>query len=262
MKRLVNKVVCEDCFQFLPKLPDAIFDLAIIDPPYNMKKARWDTFRGNGYFLDFTEDWIKSFIPKMKKDGSFYIFNTPYNCAKMLPILEQSGATLLNWITWNKQDGFSGGTRRYAPRQETILFCSLGGKHYFDSESVREPYLSAERMEHAAKKGILKNGRRWFPNGKGRLCDDVWAFSSHRHKSKVNGRVVAQPHPTPKPEDMIERMILASSKKGQLVLDLFSGTGTTSFVCLKHGRKFIGCENDDKMFPFISERIGDAHTKL
>lgn len=261
MKTPQNKILREDCLAFLARLPDGVADMAVIDPPYNMKKAPWDTFAGEGAFLTFTESWINAFLPKMKRGGSFYIFNTPRHCALMLPMLLRRGAKLLNWITWDKRDGISGGSRRYAARQETILFCSAGGSHYFDSESVREPYMSAGRIEHAKKKGILKNGKRWFPNDKGRLCADVWHFSSHRHKVKVNGKVVRQNHPTPKPEDMIRRMVLASSRPGDFVLDLFSGTGTTARVCLDAGRRFAGCENDPAMFAVLQDRIGNAYTQ-
>lgn len=261
MKMPENKIAREDCLSFLSRMPDGVADLAVIDPPYNMKKAQWDSFASEARFLEFTESWISAFLPKMKASGSFYIFNTPRHCALMLPMLLRRGAELLNWITWDKRDGINGGTRRYSAGQESILFCSAGGRHYFDPEAVREPYLSAGRIEHAKKKGILKNGKRWFPNAKGRLCGDVWHFSSHRHKTKVNGRVVRQNHPTPKPEDMIRRMVLASSRPGDLVLDLFSGTGTTARVCLDTGRRFTGCENDREIFAELSDRIGHAHTQ-
>ena len=73
----------------------------------------------------------------------------------------------------------------------------------------------------------------------------MWEFASVRHTNKVAGKVVKQNHPTPKPREMIERMIKASSKQGDLVLDLFSGTGITSLAARDLGRKFIGCEADE-----------------
>ena len=137
----------------------------------------------------------------------------------------------------------SANKRRYNGNQESILFYTMNTKnYYFDYESIRVPYDSAKRIEHASKKGILKNGKRWFPNPNGKLCPDVWEFASVRHTNKVAGKVVKQNHPTPKPREMIERMIKASSKQGDLVLDLFSGTGITSLVASELGRKFIGCE--------------------
>ena len=94
------------------------------------------------------------------------------------------------------------------------------------------------------KKGILKNGKRWYPNPNGKLCPDVWEISSQRHKQKLNGKTQKLNHPTPKPKDMIERMIKASSKEGDIVLDLFAGSGTASIVARELNRNFIGCESN------------------
>ena len=258
MRRMVNKIALEDCVSFLEKLPLGVADMAVIDPPYNMGKGEWDTFPNAQAFFQFTERWIDAFLPKMKPGGSFYIFNSPLNSARILRMLEERGAVFLNWITWHKRDGISGGRRKYACNQETILFFSVGRGHVFNADDVREPYHSEDRMRHAARKGILKNGRRWFPNPGGRLCSDVWEFSSHRHKAKVNGKVVKPAHPTPKPEDMIERMVRASSVPGDLVLDLFSGTGTTAVICRKLGRNFIGCEINPEYRAIALERMRHA----
>lgn len=252
----LNSIALEDCRDFLGQLPPESVDLAIADPPYNMGKDDWDSFPDEHSFFDFTEEWIDAMLPALRPEGCFYIFNTPFNCAYMLQMLEERNATVLNWITWHKRDGMNGSKRKYACNQETILFGTKGGgHHHFDADAVREPYRSEQRMRHAAKKGILKNGKRWFPNPNGRLCSDVWEFSSHRHKTKVNGRIVKPEHPTPKPEDMIERMVLASSAPGDTVLDLFSGTGTTAVVCCRLGRNFMGYEGNPAFHAIATERI-------
>jgi site-specific DNA-methyltransferase (adenine-specific) len=138
--------------------------------------------------------------------------------------------------------------------QETILFYTKGKNYVFNPDKIRIEYESKERIEHARKKGIIKNGKRWFPNPLGKLCPDVWEYSSYRHKNKVNGKVIKTKHPTPKPEDMIERMILASSDESTLVLDLFSGTGTTSVIAHRHNLQFIGCEYDEYFCSLIESR--------
>lgn len=238
----LNKIYIKDIFSFLDSLPNKCADLAIIDPPYNLKVASWDSFKSQSAFLDFSFAWIDKMLPKLKDTGSFYIFNTPYNCALFLHHL-QGKAHFQNFICWHKKDGLSASKRRYNSNQESILFYTMDSKgYYFDCESVRIPYDSTKRIEHATKKGILKNGKRWYPNPNGKLCPDVWEIVSERHKNKVNGKVMKQNHPTPKPREMIERMIKASSKKGDLVLDLFSGSGTTSIVARDLGREFVGCE--------------------
>jgi site-specific DNA-methyltransferase (adenine-specific) len=85
----------------------------------------------------------------------------------------------------------------------------------------------------------------------------VWEIPSVRLTEKVNGKTIKTLHPTPKPESMIERMIKASSNPGDLVLDLFSGSGTTAYVAKQLDRNFIGCENNLDYFEYIQERLRD-----
>ncbi len=240
----VNTVYHLDVFDFLAdKVANNSVDLAVIDPPYNMKKADWDTFKSREEFLNFTFAWIAMLLPKLKDSSSLYVFNTPLNSAYILQFLVEHGMTFRNWIVWDKQDGLSAPKNKYVNSSETILFFSKGA-HTFNFDAVREPYKSVERMKHAAKKGILKNDKRWYPNPNGRLCSEIWHFSSERHKRKINGKVQKMPHLTPKPLDMIERIIAASSNEGDLVLDCFMGCGTTAIAAKKLNRNFIGCEKN------------------
>lgn len=241
---MLDKIHILDVFSFLQSLENESIDLAIIDPPYNLKVAQWDSFKSEQDFLDFSFAWMDALLPKIKKHGSFYIFNTPYHCALFLHYL-QDKAVFQNFITWYKKDGLSYTKKRFVNNQESILFYTLDCKNYtFDSEAVRVPYESTKRIEHARKNGILKNGKRWYPNAKGKLCPDVWEIASQRHKQKIKGKTQKLSHPTIKPREMIERMIKASSKKGDIVLDLFSGSGMTSLVARDLERHFIGCESN------------------
>lgn len=235
-----------DVFDYLQIVPNNSVDLAIIDPPYNLKVATWDTFLSETEFLSFTFRWIDAMLPKMKRTASFYIFNTPYHCALILNYLQSKSVCFQNWITWYKKDGMSIAKRRFVNNQESILFYTISPRnYYFNCDAVRIPYLSTDRIAAAAKKGILKNGKRWFPNPNGKLCPDVWEIVSERHKEKVNGKVQKLNHPTPKPKEMIQRMLLASSQTGDIVLDMFSGSGTTSLCASALGRHYTGCEIND-----------------
>ena len=252
----INKVYCEDVFSFLNKVEPESIDLAIIDPPYNLNQSKWDAFENMSEFLQFTSNYLDKVINSLKPSGSLYIFNTAFNSAFILSYLHSKGMNYKNWITWYKKDGFSACKKKFCNNQETILFFSKTDKNVtFNYDAVRTPYLSSDRIKAAEKKGIIKNGKRWFPNQNGKLCSDVWEFPSVRLTNKKNGKTVKQNHPTPKPEKMIERMILASSNEGDLVLDLFSGTGTTAYCSKKLGRNFIACDNNKDYCAFIEERI-------
>lgn len=248
-----NRVYQMDCFDILRRLDDLSIDLAVLDPPYNMQKADWDTFGSEVEFFEFTFSWIDALLPKIISNGSVYIFNTPYNSAFILQHLVKQGMIFQNWITWDKRDGMGGARRRYSNGQETILFFTKSRNHIFNFDDIRVPYQSTSRINHAKSKGILKNGKRWFPNPNGRLCGEVWHFSSARHKNKINGKVRSQGHATPKPLDMIERIIKASSNEGDLVLDCFAGTGTTAVAAKRLERNFI-CGDQSAEYVGIARR--------
>ncbi len=241
-----NRIYLADIFDFLVELDDQSIDLVIADPPYNMQKADWDTFKTEEVYFEFMFKWIDLLLPKCKPTASLYLFNNAYNSAVILNYLKHHNILFRNWITWYKKDGFSATKKRFVNTQETILFYTLTDNYTFNADAIRIPYESKERMAHATKKGILKNGKRWFPNENGKLCNDVWEITSQRHKEKVNGKLQKPLHPTIKPDEMIERMILASSNEGDLVLDLFSGSGTTSKIAKQLNRNFIGCENNEQ----------------
>lgn len=250
-----DKVYLMDAHEFLDAIKDCTVDLAVIDPPYNLKKAKWDSFKTQQHFLDFTFSWVDKLIPKLKNGSAFYIFNTPFNSAYILQHLVNRGLYFQNWITWDKRDGMSATKSRYVNGQETILFFTKGKPRVFNYNLIRIPYDSTDRIKHAMKKGILKNGKRWYPNPIGKLCGEVWHFSSERHKNKVNGKTPKLPHLTPKPLDMIERIITASSSKGDVVLDCFVGSGTTAVAAKKLGRKFICCDNSRKFVKIARNRL-------
>jgi len=249
----INKIYNLECFDFLERVKNNSVDLAVIDPPYNMKKADWDTFESQKDFLDFTHKWIDALLPKLKKNASLYIFNTPFNSAYILQYLVSKKMFFQNWITWDKRDGLGNSKKKYSNGQESILFFTKSNNNTFNYNDIRLPYESVDRMEHAAEKGILKNGKRWFPNPKGRFCGEVWHITSERHKRKINGKVQKMGHLTPKPLDLVERIIKASSNKGDIVLDCFVGSGTTATASQRLGRNFI-CSDRDKKYVVLAKK--------
>lgn len=254
--RLLNKVVNADVFDFLQKLPDACIPLTCVDPPYNLGKGDWDTWESDMAFQAFTRGWFAEVARVTSADGAIYVFNTPRNAALLLRYAERLGFELRNWITWDKRDGFAPARNRFVPAQETILFLTRSNsKNSFNPERVRVPYDSTSRIKAASTRGILKDGKRWFPNPDGKLCTDVWHFPSERHQTKVDGRIQAPIHPTQKPIALVERIILASSEPGDVVLDCFMGSGTTAVAAMKHRRNFIGCESNADFHQFATLRV-------
>ena len=257
--KVLNKVFHSDFSNLLKKIPDNSIDLVCVDPPYNLKKAEWDTFNSDEEFLNFTFDWIKQVTPKLKPGGAFYIFNTPRNSAHILAYLESTGFTFQNWITWNKKDGFTSTKKKFLPEQETIVYVTKpGGDIIFNADSIRVPYESTKRIAAAKTKGILKNGKRWFPNEAGRLCPDVWQIPSERHTNKENGKVKSAVHPTVKPLALMERIVLASTNEGDVILDIFAGSGSTLVAAKINNRNFIGCDSDASFVKITRSRLKDA----
>ncbi|MBP5407549.1 MAG: site-specific DNA-methyltransferase [Bacilli bacterium] len=254
----INTIEYADVFEYLNRLDDESIDLAIIDPPYNLDVAEWDSFENLDCFMNFTKKYLELVHRKLKKTGSLYVFNTALNSAYILVYLQSElKMKYQNWIVWYKKDGFSACRKKYVNNQETILFFTKTDNYTFNYNDVREPYESTERINAAMTKGILKNGKRWYPNPNGKLCPDIWEFTSVRLEKKEKGKTKKQAHPTPKPEKMIERMIKASSNEGDLILDLFSGTGTTALIAKRNNRNFVGCDNNIEYIKYIERRLSD-----
>lgn len=255
----INEIYTMDVFDFLSQVPPKTVDLAVVDPPYNMHKAEWDKFASEPEFLEFTYQWIDAMLSALKQTASVYIFNTPYNAAYILQYLVKKGLVFQNWITWDKRDGLNASKVRYTHGQETILFFTMSKDYVFNAEEIRVPYESTERIRAASKKGILKNGKRWYPNPRGRLCGEVWHIASERHKQKLDGKTPKLAHVTPKPVEMIERMIKASSKEGDLVLDPFVGSGTTAVCAKRLSRNYLCADNNEYYVKIAKERIKNEY---
>ncbi len=252
-----NKVLKGDVFKTLDRIADNSIDLVIADPPYNISIDKWDTFKTKENYFEFMSEWIKKVETKMSENSSIFIYNNEYNSALTIPILESVGLKFQNWITWVKKDGFVTAKKRFVNAQEVILFFTKGNPE-FNYDEIRTDYLSAERMKHAAEKGILKNGKRWYPNPNGKLRTNVWEEKSHRQTNKINGKVQKAEHPTIKPLEQIELIIKSSSKVDDLVLDIFSGSGTTSVAAKRMNRNSIALEREDKYIEIIKRRLKDG----
>ena len=248
----VNQIYNMDVFDFLNHIDNNTIDLAVIDPPYNLKIADWDDFDSTKSFLDFTYKYIDNIIPKLKDTSGMYIFNTPLNMSYIIQYIIQKGMRYQNYIVWDKRDGQGSTKSRYINRHESILYCTVSDNYTFNVDAIRLQYTD-DRF--AKGKGIIKNGKRWYPNPKGKLCSDVWHISSERHNNKKKGKTTKQLHPSMKPIKMIERIILASSNQNDIVLDPFCGSGTVPLIAKKLNRRYIANDRDINYTKIATQRI-------
>ena len=257
-----NKIYCMDYKKYLTGVKNKSIDLVVIDPPYNMSKDKWDTFKTETDFYYFLNRCVDDILPKLKSNGSFYIFNTSYHCAHILRFLVHRKMKFRNWIVWYKKDGVTSGKSKYTSESEALLYFTRDDDYTFNHNSIRQPYTSERSLgiNKGKRKGIIKNGKRWAPNPKGKLCGDVWVFPRHRNFD-IQGKQVRNIHPTQKPVEMIERIIKASSNKGDTILDCFVGSGTTAIACKKLGRNFYGCDSNKDYVKIAKARLNDVMRK-
>ncbi len=216
-------IVNADSLLQLKEYKDESVDLIIADPPYNLKKdygANTDDFTHDEYLI-FSRNWLGEARRILKKTGSIYVFMGVRYISYVYHIMEKElGLNFAGWITWHYTQGL-GKTKGFSPRHDDILYFTKTDKHKFNLDSIRVPqkfYRSVNNM-------------------RGANPGDVWEFS-HVHYCNEN----RQDHPTQKPEGIIERMVLASSDEDDLVIDPFSGSGTTLRVCQQLNRNCIGIE--------------------
>ena len=244
-----NSVLIGDCAEEMARLPEASVDLVFADPPYNLQLGgellrpnntrvdgvddAWDKFAGFAEYDCFTRDWLAAARRALKPDGALWVIGSYHNIYRVGAILQDLGYWILNDIVWRKTNpmpNFRG--RRFTNAHETLLWCarSADSRYTFNYESMKA--LNEE----------LQMRSDWlFP-----LCG-----GSERLKDE-DGR---KSHPTQKPEALLHRVLMASTRPGDLVLDPFFGTGTTGAVAKRLGRRFIGIERDPGYAELARERI-------
>jgi site-specific DNA-methyltransferase (adenine-specific) len=229
-------------------LPDASVDLIVADPPYALGKDYGndsDMLTGEA-FLAWTRRWLELAIPKLKATGSLYVFCTWQYAPEIFSFLK-TRLTMVNEIIWDRRVPSMGGTtRRFTSVHDNIGFFAVSKQYYFDLDPVRIPYDAATKKARSRK---LFEGSKWLEVGYN--PKDVWSVSRlHRqHAERVD-------HPTQKPLEIVERMVLASCPPGGRVLDPFMGSGTTAVACARHGREFVGYEINETYCAIARERVG------
>jgi site-specific DNA-methyltransferase (adenine-specific) len=240
----------EDAIKFLKKLSDSSVQLILIDPPYNLDLATWDTYSN---YLEWARQWLDEVYRVLSDTGNCVIFGGfQYQDLKKGDLLEimhytrhHTDLRFTNLVIWYYKNGMSA-HRFFANRHEEAIWLSKTKDYFFDLDSVRVPY------DEESKKVALKD-KRLLPESieKGKNPTNVWEIG------RLNGNSVERVgHPTQKPLELIRRFVKGLSYPGSLVLDFFAGSGTTGRVCIEESRNSILVDSDPKMLEYF-----DLHLK-
>lgn len=230
------KIITGDSSTEMSKIATGSVDLIVADPPYNLGKDYGNNHDVQGFdeYLSFSRKWLGHAHRVLKPTGTLYVFMGFRFVSYLYDILDRELQMFFNsWIVWHYTQGI-GKTKGFSPRHDDILMFTKSQEFKFNLDDVRVP----------------QKYYRDRNNMRGANPGDVWVFS---HVHYCNGN--RQDHPTQKPEGLIERMVLASSDEGDLVVDPFSGSGTTLRVCQQLGRKAIGIEINPDYVTATQERL-------
>lgn len=245
MKR--NTVTCGDCIEVLGRIKEPIADLIFADPPFNIgyKYDVYEDRKKYDEYYQWTHDWMEVCAAKaLKPTGSFWVAIGDDYAAEVRIIGNRLGLHLRNWIIWHYT--FGQNTKRKFARSHThLLYWTKDPKKFtFNDDEIRIP--SARQTTYADKRA----------NPKGKLPDDVWSFS--RVCGTFHERVGW--HPCQMPERLLERIIRACSNPGDLVLDPFSGSGTTCVAAARLGRDYFGIDISEDYAAESQKRIAETLT--
>jgi len=245
-----HRILVGECAAEMAKLPAASVDLVFADPPYNLQLANdlkrpddsrvdavdddWDKFASFAVYDEFTKSWLSAAKRVMKPTGTIWVIGSYHNIFRVGAIMQDLGFWILNDVIWRKSNpmpNFRG--RRFTNAHETLIWAS------------RDP----------AAKGYTFNYETLKAGNEDIQVRSDWTLPLCTGEERLKGRDGKKLHPTQKPEALLARVILSSSRPDDLVLDPFNGTGTTGAVAKHLGRRYIGIERDAAYAKAAEKRI-------
>lgn len=232
---------CGDSLAWLATLADETADLVFADPPYNLKKAAWDTFASQDDYIDWSLQWIQQAARILKPTGSLYIMGFSEILADLKrPSLQYFQAC--RWLVWHYKNKANLGND-WGRSHESILVLRKSASAKINLDSIRIPYgnhtlkYPVHPQAATSQYGKGKAHDRWTPHPLGAKPKDVIEIPT-----TCNGMAEKTSHPTQKPEELMRKLLFAASDRGDLVIDPFSGSGTTLVVAEQSGRRWLGCD--------------------
>jgi site-specific DNA-methyltransferase (adenine-specific) len=256
ISQIENAIINQDFFKAIPLLPRGFVDLLILDPPYNLSKD----FNGHlfeekeeGDYRKWFSDVINLLKPALKSTATIYVCSDWKTSVLIAPILEKEFC-VRNRITWERDKG-RGAKMNWKNNTEDVWFCTMSEDFFFDVGSVKlkrkviAPYRHSNGSPKDWDESADGNFRLTHPSN---IWTDItipfWSMPENTD------------HPTQKPEKLIAKLILASSRENSFVLDPFLGSGTTAVVCKKLNRRFLGVEQNTEYCCWAQKRLAKAET--
>ncbi len=251
MKKYLNKILAGDCIAHMKNMADGCVDAVFADSPYNLQlgaktlyrpedqtaaravRDEWDSFESDADYDDFCRAWLSECKRVLKPDGAMWVIGSYHNIYKLGAIMQDLGFWILNDIVWvktNPMPNFRG--TRFTNATETLLWATptKTGKYVFNYETMKK----------------LNGGKQMRSDWHINIC-----LGEERIKNS-DGKSL---HNTQKPMDLLRRVILSSTKPGDIILDPFMGSGTTGAAAKELGRNFIGFEKEESYIPAARDRI-------
>jgi site-specific DNA-methyltransferase (adenine-specific) len=248
---LRDKVFCQDVFKALPYLPDRCVDLMFADPPYNMTKTFNDgRFKKTSadQYAEWLDSWLSQTVRLLKPTASVYICGDWESSAAIHRVGEKYFIPR-NRITWEREKG-RGAKSNWKKCSEDIWFFTVSDDYYFNVEAVmlKRQVIAPYTDSNGAPKDWMES-----EDGRFRIThpSNLWTDLTVPYWSMPENT----DHPTQKPEKLLAKIILASSREGDLVFDPFNGSGTTTVVAKKLERHYLGVELDETYCCYAQKRL-------
>lgn len=250
----INKVICGDCLEIMKGIPKGSVDLIWADPPFNVGKDYGSGTKAdqrNDYF-EWCDKWIIEGFRILKDTGSFYLMNITKNIGRLQSTMNDYGI-FLNLIIWKNVCSWAT-KKSYYPKYQPILFYGKTKDYYFDTYAQREKLFSRWGKMTGKMQGQM--GDIWLD------IPFVWAGSTQHPEAILAPQSLSKIHPTQMPTDLAKRIIVFSSRRNDICVDLFAGVGAFGLSAYELGRRFIGIEINPDYCKIAEQRLAQECMRI